>query len=114
MRLEILYIPTADLEASLAFYRGIGWTDLWREGESTAALVAPDGGLQIMLDVDPDAPMGPMLTVDSVRAWHEGRQEGIEVLAEPAEIPGGYLATYREPGGSVLYVIDQSTDATAS
>lgn len=114
MQLEILYIPTTDLESSLAFYRGLGWSDLWREGESTAAVVAPDGGLQIMLDVDPEAPMGPMFTVDSVRAWHEARQHGIEVLAEPAEIPGGYLASYREPGGAAFYVIDQSTDAAAS
>ncbi|MGD7789076.1 VOC family protein [Propionibacteriaceae bacterium Y1700] len=112
MKLEILYVPTTNLEASLAFYRDrLGWTELWREGATTAALTSGDGDIQVMLDADPDAPMGPMFVVDSVLAQHETMPTGVEVLAKPAEIPGGWLATYREPGGSVLYVIDQSTDA---
>ncbi|WP_353828431.1 VOC family protein [Agromyces sp. SYSU T0242] len=112
MQIEMLYVPTSDLAASLAFYRDrLGWTELWREGATTAAVVAPDGGIQVMLDQDPDAAPGPMFVVDRVLEFHRSRPDGVEVLAGPAEIPGGYLATYREPGGSVLYVIDQSSDA---
>jgi predicted enzyme related to lactoylglutathione lyase len=33
------------------------------------------------------------------------------VVAEPSEIPGGFLATYQEPGGATIYVMDQSTDS---
>ncbi|GAA2043096.1 hypothetical protein GCM10009819_32100 [Agromyces tropicus] len=112
MRFEILYIPTTDLAASLAFYRDeLGWSELWREGATTAAVVDPDGGIQVMLDQDPEARTGPMFVVDSVLAYDAERPATLEVLSAPAAIPGGYLAEYREPGGSVFYVIDQSTDA---
>lgn len=116
MRLEILYIPTTSLDASLAYYRDVlGWKELWREGASTAALVGPDAdGIRVMLDEDPTAPMGPMFVVESVVREHAALADGVEVIAEPAEIPGGWIATYREPGGSVYYLIDQSTDAQAS
>ena len=42
------------------------------------------------------------------------RPETLTVVDEPAEIPGGFLATYQDPGGATLYVMDQSTDQTAT
>ena len=41
------------------------------------------------------------------------RRQGTSVIEEPAEIPGGAMATYQEPGGAVLYILDQATDAEA-
>jgi predicted enzyme related to lactoylglutathione lyase len=35
------------------------------------------------------------------------------VVEEPSEIPGGFLATYQDPGGATIYVMDQSTDQNA-
>jgi hypothetical protein len=32
----------------------------------------------------------------------------------PEEIPGGYLATYEDPSGNTIYVMDQSLDAADS
>jgi hypothetical protein len=115
MKLEFLLVPTSDLGASLALYRdGLGFTELWREGESTVALSLPGSGVQLMLDAtDPDAPVGPIFIVDSVAAFHAGRAESLKVIAEPSEIPGGFLATYQDPGGATLYVMDQSTDSAA-
>lgn len=116
MKLELFYVPTTDLGASLACYRdGLGFTEVWREGDSTAALTLPGGDSQIMLDAsDPGAPAGPMLSVDSVRAFHADRSDQLTVLQEPAEIPGGFLAVYQDGGGTTIYVIDQSTDASAT
>ncbi len=113
MKLEFLFVPTADLEASLAVYRdGLGLTELWREGDTTAALAAPGGDVSIMLDAaTPDAPAGPVFVVDSVAAFHAALPEGLEVLAEPDAIPGGFWAGYRDAGGAALYVLDQSTEA---
>ena len=42
-----------------------------------------------------------------------GRPDALAVVDEPTEIPGGFQAVYQEPGGAIIYVIDQSTDATA-
>lgn len=115
MKLEFLLVPTSDLSASLALYRdGLGFTELWREGESTAALTLPGSEVQVMLDAsDPDAAPGPMFVVESVEAFHASRPESLAVLAEPSEIPGGFLAAYQEPGGATIYVLDQSTEAVS-
>jgi hypothetical protein len=116
MKLEFLLVPTSDLKASLALYRdGLGFAELWREGDSTVALSLPGSDVQVMLDAnDPGAPVGPIFVVESVASFHESRPDALSVVAEPSEIPGGSMATYREPGGAVLYVLDQSTDSVAS
>jgi hypothetical protein len=65
-----------------------------------------------MLDAnDPDAPGGPLFVVDSVERFHAARPDTLGVIGEPSEIPGGFLATYQDPGGAMLYVMDQSTDS---
>ena len=114
MKLEFLFTPTSDLKASLALYRdGLGFTEAWREGEATVALVVPGTDVQLMLDAnDPDAPPGPLFVVDSVEAFHRDRPDALAVLDGPSEIPGGFLATYQDPGGATLYVMDQSTEAS--
>lgn len=113
MKLEFLLVPTSDLNASLALYRdGFGFTEAWREGDATVALALPGTDVQLMLDAnDPDAPLGPLFVVDSVEAFHADQAASLTVIAEPSEIPGGFLATYQDPGGATIYVMDQSTDA---
>jgi hypothetical protein len=71
----------------------------------------PGTDVQLMLDShDPEAPVGPLFVVESVEAFHAGRPASLVVVDEPSQIPGGFQATYRDPGGATLYVIDQSTD----
>jgi hypothetical protein len=113
MRLEFLYVPTSDMKASLVLYRdALGFSELWREGDSTVALSLPDSDLQVMLDASaPNAPVGPIFVVDSVEAFHASRPEALSVVEDVSEIPGGFMATYQDPGGAILYVMDQSTDA---
>ena len=115
MKLEFLFTPTSDLKASLAFYRdGLGFAEVWREGDTTVALALPGTEVQLMLDAnDPDAPVGPLFVVDSVEGFHTARPETLGVIDEPSEIPGGFLATYQDPGGAIIYVMDQSTDQSA-
>jgi predicted enzyme related to lactoylglutathione lyase len=115
MKLEFLYAPTRDLRAALALYRdGLGWQEAWREGESTVSLALPGSEVQLMLDAtDPDAPSGPIFVVDDVKEFHAGRPSELGVIAEPEEIPGGFLATYQDQSGNTLYVMDQSTDTAA-
>jgi len=115
MKLEFLFVPTSDLSATLALYRdGLGFTELWREGDTTAALALPGSEMQVMVDAsDPDAPPGPMFVVDSVADFHATLPAGLTVLDEPSEIPGGIFAVYQEPGGSVIYILDQSTEGAA-
>jgi catechol 2,3-dioxygenase-like lactoylglutathione lyase family enzyme len=115
MKLEFLLVPTSDLKASLALYRdSLGFTEMWREGDGTVALALPGTEMQLMLDArEPGAPVGPLFVVDNVKAFHSARAETLAVIEEPSEIPGGFLATYQDPGGATIYVMDQSTDQTA-
>ena len=115
MKLEFLLTPTSDLNASLALYRdGLGFTEMWREGDATVALALPGTDVKLMLDAnDPDAPVGPLFIVESVEAFHAARPETLAAVEEPSEIPGGFLATYQDPGGASIYVMDQSTDQDA-
>jgi catechol 2,3-dioxygenase-like lactoylglutathione lyase family enzyme len=113
MKLEFLYTPTADLEASLALYRDVlGFIEVWREGDATVALSLPGSDVQLMLDSsDPGAPLGPLFVVDSVKAFHASRPDTLGVVEDVSEIPGGFMATYQDPGGATIYVMDQSTDS---
>jgi catechol 2,3-dioxygenase-like lactoylglutathione lyase family enzyme len=113
MKLEFLFAPTSDLKGSLALYRdALGFTEVWREGDATVVLSLPGTDVQLMLDAnDPNAPFGPLFVVDSVEAFHATRPETLAVVEEPSEIPGGFLATYQDPGGATIYVMDQSTDS---
>ena len=94
MKLEFLFVPTSDLNASLALYRdGLGFTEVWREGDATVALALPGTDVQLMLDAnDPDAPVGPLFVVDSVEAFHAARPETLAVvdgaLGDPRRLPG--------------------------
>ena len=112
MKFEFLLAPTADLAGSLALYRdSLGWEEVWREGEATVVLAMPGTEVKLMLDAnDPEAPPGPLFIVDSVKTFHADRPEALGVIAEPSEIPGGFVATYQDPGGSIMYVMDQSTE----
>ena len=113
MKLEFLFVPTSDLEASLALYRdGLGFSEVWREGDATVALSLPGTDVQLMLDAsDPDATIGPLFVVNSVEAFHAIRPKTLTVIEEISEIPGGVMATYHDPGGATIYVMDQSTDS---
>lgn len=112
MRLEFCYLPTKDLAASLRLYREtLGFDELWREGDDTVGLAVP--GTDVALMVDAAAPAdwgpGPIFGVDSV-ADFRAEHEGLDVVTEPTEIPGGMLMALRDPAGNMVYVLDQSTD----
>jgi predicted enzyme related to lactoylglutathione lyase len=118
MKLEFLYTPTRDLQASLALYRDeLGWEEAWREGDSTVSLKLPGSEVQLMLDATEDdagGAYGPLFVVDDVRRFNAQRPRGLRVTSEPQEIPGGYLAIFEDPSGNAIYVMDQSLDAAGS
>ena len=112
MRLAFTYLPTRDLGASLQLYRDtLGFDELWREGDHTVGLAIP--GTDVALMIDAAAPSdwgpGPMFGVERVAAFR-AEHDGLEVVAEPHEIPGGMLMALRDPGGNFVYVLDQSAD----
>jgi predicted enzyme related to lactoylglutathione lyase len=118
MKLEFLYTPTRDLQASLALYRDeLGWEEAWREGDSTVSLKVPGSDVQLMLDATDagtEGAFGPVFVLDDLQRFHAQHPQGLRVTSEPQEIPGGYLAMFEDPSGNTIYVMDQSLDAGGS
>jgi hypothetical protein len=113
MKLEFLYAPTHDLPAALSLYRDeLGWEEAWREGESTVSLKLPGTDVQLMLvAADPDGgAFGPIFVLDDVNKFFAERPPALRANGEPEEIPGGFLATFEDPSGNPIYVMDQSTE----
>jgi len=52
--------------------------------------------------------------LDDVKRFNAERPDGLRVTSEPQEIPGGYFATFEDPSGNTIYVMDQSLDAAGS
>jgi predicted enzyme related to lactoylglutathione lyase len=111
MKLEFLYAPTRDLGAALALYRDeLGWEEAWREGETTVSLKLPGTDVQLMLDAnDPGGAFGPIFITDDAKGFYAKRPAALGANGEPDEIPGGFLATFHDPSGNTIYVMDQST-----
>jgi predicted enzyme related to lactoylglutathione lyase len=117
MKLEFVYTPTRDLQASLALYRDeLGWEEAWREGDSTVSLKLPGTDVQLMLVATEDdaETAAPVFVLDDVRRFNGQRPSGLRVTSEPQEIPGGYLAVFEDPSGNAIYVMDQSLEAAGT
>lgn len=109
---EYLYLPVHDLKAALAFYRDtLGWSEAWREGETTVSLKMPGDQLQMMIDeVEAETLRpGPVVSLDDVRAFHADRGDTLQFWRQPEKIPGGYWAGFEDGFGNAVYIADQST-----
>jgi predicted enzyme related to lactoylglutathione lyase len=113
MKFEFLYMPTRDLNAALALYRDqLGWQEAWREGDTTVSLNLPGTEVQLMVDqTEAAAAGGPMFVVDSVAQFNAERPSGLRVRDEISEIPGGFMASFEDASGNVIYILDQSSEA---
>ena len=112
MKLMFLYQPVPDLNAAVTFYRDeLGLDESWREGEGTAAFRLPGTEIELMLDVPPDdGPewnAGGFFSVDSVDEF-VARHPNIKWVGEVIDVPGGRSATFQDPAGNTLHLLDQS------
>jgi hypothetical protein len=112
MKLMFLYQPVDDLKRGVAFYRDeLGLDESWREGESTAAFRLPGSEVELMLDVPPgDGPewrAGGFFGVDSVDRFVADHPD-IKWVGEVIDVPGGRSATFLDPFGNAIHLVDQS------
>jgi catechol 2,3-dioxygenase-like lactoylglutathione lyase family enzyme len=106
MKLTFLYAPTTDLAAALTFYRDtLGLEEAWREGDETVVFALPDSDVQLMVSVDAEGAAAPIYLVDDVRAFLSSHPA---IDAEPMDIPDGTMATFTDPAGNPISVLDQA------
>lgn len=109
MRLAFTYNPVSDVEQALAFYRDtLGWVEVWRQGDTTVAFTIPGTDIQFMVDSRADGEQpGPAFLVDSVEQFRAEHGDRLIFTAEPRTIPGGHWASFLDPGGNPVYLLDQ-------
>ncbi len=115
MKLSFLYQPVKDLPAAVAFYRDVlGFDESWREGETTAAFRLPGTEVELMLDLPPDdGPRwqpGGFFQVDSVDRFIAEHPD-LRLAGEPIDIPGGRSASFFDPSGNVIHLMDEPSDS---
>lgn len=109
MKLEFVYLPVAKLDEALAFYRDdLRLTEAWREGETTVGMDLPDTDVKLMIDVTDEGRPGPMFVVASV-ADFRAAHPNLGYDGEAFEIPDGWMTSFTDPSGNMVYLLDQST-----
>lgn len=109
MRLAFTYNPVPDVEEALSFYRDtLGWTEAWRHGDHTVAFTIPGTNVQFMVGprVAGEQP-GPAFLVDSVERFYAEHRDRLTFVAQPRAIPGGHWASFLDPAGHPVYLLDQ-------
>jgi catechol 2,3-dioxygenase-like lactoylglutathione lyase family enzyme len=110
VRLAFTYNPVSDVKQALAFYRDtLGWTEAWRAGDTTVAFTIPGTDIQFMVDSRARGEQpGPAFLVDSVLEFRRAHGDRLTFTAEPRTIPGGHWASFLDPDGKPVYLLDQS------
>jgi len=109
MKLRFIYTPVTDLKAARAFYVDVlGASLLWEEGASTCGVQLPGDHVPVMLDEDPDGGVaGPFYVVPSVHRFIE-RNPSITFLRGPERISPGWYASFADPDGNLIRIMDDT------
>ena len=102
------------LPAAVAYYRDALGMTLLRQDARLATFRLGDGG-ELVLHTDPDLPGEAIYyLVDDVRDLYRRRAElKLQFTSPPAQVARGYRAKVRDPFGTVLLLLDRSTEASA-
>ena len=109
----VLRVP--GLPAAVAYYRDVLGLRVLRQEARVATFAMPEDGAELVLHTDPDLPGEAVYyLVDDVRALYAKRQElRLTFVSAPKQAARGFRATVRDPFGTVLLLIDRTTEKAA-
>lgn len=107
MHLRFFALPAPDLDAACAFYQALGM-DIAFADEGVAGISIPGTDTRFLLDPDITAP-APILVVDDVVDFFEQNRDRLTFIGEPFAIGPGMMASFTDPGGTVVRVMDDTT-----
>ena len=107
----VLRVP--GLPAAVAYYRDVLGLKLVRQDARLANFELGDD-TELVLHADPDLPAEAVYyLVDDVRDLYRRRQAlKLAFTSAPAQVAKGYRATVRDPFGTVLLLLDRSTESS--
>lgn len=112
MKLVFLCHPVDNIKESLAYYRDtLGFEEAWREGEHTVALQIPDSEVRLLIEDDEkELGAGGIFLVESVDSFFNEKNDALEFVKEPIDIPPGRYAIYKDTSGNPIRIIDFSNE----
>jgi catechol 2,3-dioxygenase-like lactoylglutathione lyase family enzyme len=110
----VLRVP--GLPAAVTYYRDVLGLKLIRKDARVASFKLPDQDAELVLHTDPDLPGDAVYyLVDDVRDLYRRRgQLKLTFTSAPVQASRGYRATVRDPFGTVLMLLDRSTESSGA
>jgi catechol 2,3-dioxygenase-like lactoylglutathione lyase family enzyme len=110
----VLRVP--GLPAAVAYYRDVLGLKLIRQDARVANFKLRDQDAELVLHTDPDLPGEAVYyLVDDVRALYRRRSElKLNFTAAPTQVSRGYRAVVRDPFGTVLMLLDRTTESAGT
>src|SRR5450432_915819 len=112
-KIDRILIRVPQLSGAVKYYQEVFGLKLVREDSRLAALRMPDDTTEFVLHADPDLPEeGIYFLVDDVRDMYRRRNElKLTFSSPPAQVARGFMATVKDPFGTVLQLLDRTGKA---
>ncbi len=115
-KIDRVMFRVPSLPAAVAYYRDVLGMKLVRQDSRVANFKLSEDSAELVLHNDPDLPGEAVYyLVDSVRDLYKRREElKLTFTAAPAAVSRGYRAAVRDPFGTVLLLLDRSTESAGA
>jgi catechol 2,3-dioxygenase-like lactoylglutathione lyase family enzyme len=115
-KIDRVMFRVASLPAAVAYYRDVLGMKLIRQDSRVANFKLADDSAELVLHNDPDLPGEAVYyLVDDVRDLYKRREElKLAFTAAPVAVSRGYRAAVRDPFGTVMLLLDRSTESAGA
>lgn len=114
-KIDRLVLRVPNLKSAVRYYRDVLGMTVLREESRLASLKLSDDDSELVLHADEDLPSEAVyFLVDDVRAMYRNREKlKLTFSSPPTAVARGYRATAKDPYGTVLLLLDRSTQQPA-
>lgn len=111
-KVDRILLRVPGLQSAVKYYRDVLGLKLIKEETSIASFRLADGETELVLHVDADLPAEAVYyLVDDVRDLYKRREQlHLKFAGPPTQVSRGFKATVKDPFGTVLLLLDRSTD----
>jgi catechol 2,3-dioxygenase-like lactoylglutathione lyase family enzyme len=115
-KVDRILLRVPGLQSAIGHYRDVLGLQLVREETNIASFRLADGQTELVLHTDPDLPAEAFYyLVDDVRDLYQRRDElHLKFSGPPAQVSRGYRATVKDPFGTVMLLLDRTTEKGAA
>lgn len=115
-KVDRILLRVPGLQSAVKHYRDVLGLKLIKEESSIASFRLADGETELVLHTDPDLPAEAVYyLVDDVRDLYTRREAlRLKFSGPPTQVSRGFKATVKDPFGTVLLLLDRSTEKGAA